>query len=211
MRESLRFLIGSGIVYVIVAACTAISSKEGGNEGAGGTTSSDGSAIDVVLDGITNPVSNAAAEVYQSGSRLRAKYYLGDDGSKQFWNWYDNKLNIDCSFVMAADGKTRCLPYQGASSYTYFSDSNCSTPLAIADCSSPGAYVITLQTVGSGCTQSNQYHVFPIGGAFSGSTVYVKGGSSCTATTTISGGWSYFTLGAEVPASSFVAATITTE
>lgn len=45
-----------------------------------------------------------------SGTRLKARYASTADGAKVFVTWFDEKLNIQCDFIEAEDGKTRCLP-----------------------------------------------------------------------------------------------------
>ena len=51
-----------------------------------------------------------------SGSRLRAVYKLGGDGSREFTTWYDLERDEDCKFATMATnpGPTRrCLPVSG--------------------------------------------------------------------------------------------------
>lgn len=55
------------------------------------------------------PVPSALAA--ESGSRLKAKWLVAEDGARYFtFNWYDRERGHDCSFLLAADGVQRCLP-----------------------------------------------------------------------------------------------------
>ena len=137
MRSSLHFLSGSVVVYALMAAC---SGGGGGasTPGSGGMTSSGGSiaAAGFATGGsftstggantMMNPVPDANAET-KSGTRLKARYYVGADGSKQFVGWRDTMRNEDCGFQKTDDGTLRCLP---APSYVvYYADAGCTQPL----------------------------------------------------------------------------------
>lgn len=67
-----------------------------------------------------------------SGTRLRARFLVGEDGSKQeIGGWHDKQLDIDCAFQAAADGTYRCLPPEHATvSADFFSDAGCTQPMA---------------------------------------------------------------------------------
>src|SRR5262245_27196823 len=56
------------------------------------------------------PVGPIAEAQAQSGSRLKARWIVGTDGSRQFLSWHDSQLNADCTFASASDGSLRCLP-----------------------------------------------------------------------------------------------------
>jgi hypothetical protein len=142
---------------------------------------------------------------------LKANYYVGGDGSKQFAYFTDSTLsNTPCSFATAADGSTRCLPNSGANVTLFYSDAACTSPLGSGTlCSTPPAYATSF-TPGMVCDQ-NLEHVYPITGAFTGAMIYQGGeGGSCTATptpTTVG----FYAVGAEVPATNFQQATIQAE
>src|SRR5258708_29782926 len=83
-KEALKVLVGSITVYAAMAACSSASSP---------------------------PVPSALADVNAGGTRLKANYYAGSDGSQQFLStFHDAQRNEDCAFAIAADGTTRCLP-----------------------------------------------------------------------------------------------------
>ncbi len=97
------------------------------------------------LQGPAGATGPAGAVQIASGARLKAKWRVGDDGSRDFVHWYDSALNVDCAFERAADGVDRCLPvtYTNstmATSYeVFYLDSMCTIPLVImsAGCASP--------------------------------------------------------------------------
>jgi len=131
-REIGRLIAGSLAIYVVMAACSATESanrttKAAGGTSAiaanGGTTSSvvEGGATGItsyssgsssIINTIVNPVKDAYAST--SGSRLKAKFRTGSDGSKEYLEglWWDSERSEDCTvspYVMT-DGTYRCLP-----------------------------------------------------------------------------------------------------
>jgi hypothetical protein len=74
-----------------------------------------------------DPVDDADAAPATSGTRLRARYYTGEDGSKQFIGWHDKMRDEDCSFQKAEDGQLRCLPAMGVTAL--YADSACKEPI----------------------------------------------------------------------------------
>ena len=85
-------------------------------------------------------------EQYLSGSRIKTRTINTADGAKGFAGWLDTQLGVECAFMRAADGETRCIPIGGRGVVPgYFADSGCSTPvlLAMPDCLEPtNTYVI---------------------------------------------------------------------
>ena len=119
-REIVRLVVGSVAVYVIVAACSANegntpSAVKNGTAATGGTTNANGGTNSnggSLLTAITNPIPDAAAQAATSGTRLKASYYVGADGSKEFIGLYDSQLGVNCSFYSASDGTSRCMPWE---------------------------------------------------------------------------------------------------
>lgn len=160
-----------------------------------------------------------------SGSRLRARVQTTEDGGKSFVGWYDSMLKLTCTFQVAADGQQRCLPQSGpyATIGVYYSDTNCSIPLAAE-----------IATWGMGCQPSyatraetttpavcSDYgipmlktHVYPITSKFTGSMVYsfvsMNGTPTCTgaAPSTV---YVYYQVGSEVDPTMFVVGSVVTE
>jgi hypothetical protein len=193
-------LLGASLVYVTMAACNggAPSSQQAQN---GGKSGSHGGIVDT----IGNPVPPAAADP-QNGTRLKATFRTADDGSKEYiaGSWFDTQTQENCSFLLASDGKQRCLP-EGAPASTY-SDAACSTPvIAVATgCTSP-KYAITASA--STCDAAGAgLHVFPVGAETTPTSLYINTGSSCFSLGPPTTGMSYYAVGAEIAASSFLAA-----
>ena len=211
VNEVGKLLGGSIVVYVVMAACSAAStpqfiSTDGGGGSSGGATG-DGSGG--VLDALTDPVSSASADPNQSGTRLKLKYYAGADGSKLAAGMHDSMLSLDCQFLTMSDGTLRCVPVAGeALIENDYSDAACSKPLGIAiGCTGSAAYVYQE----SGC---GVFHIFPVTGAYSGTSYYSGTPSSCSGPSPVSAlpaGYGLVTYGAELPPSTFVQATVQTE
>lgn len=183
----------------------------GGGTGAGGSSGGQGGgaggAGGDLLDAMTNPVPDANAQAVD-GSRLKAKFLVGEDGSKQFnYTWYDTQLDEDCSFSVAADGHMRCLPGFNMG-LAYFADSGCTSPIAViatTGCSpSVPRYVIAATADSCG---AYRYHVATTGSSYAGST-YFKSGTTCLMTT-VSAAASVYSA-TEVDPATFVAATVQT-
>lgn len=234
-----KSLMGACIVYVAMAACSAAgrepsgaasgtasgshstaSSGHGGagqggyggtaNVGQGGDTGAGQGGDDAgIWDALTDPVSEAAAEP-TSGSRLKAKYRVGDDGSKAYlpYIWYDSQRQEDCYFTVAADGKERCLPTTSvASAGVFFADAACSTPVPYwyANCSVK--YVLTYGA--NMCLAvSGAAHIYDLGAPVNPPVLYTKSGNSCVSAGAPNPSYSYYSMGPEVSPSSFVASTV---
>jgi hypothetical protein len=154
LKEVGRTLFGGCTLYVIMAACSGSEGSggsgvasstsaggSGGNEGNGGDGgAAQGGRDGGIFDALTDPVREADAEP-MSGSRLKGKYLLGSDGSKQYQQtalgsgigtnqlyvqavWYDSQRQEDCIFTTASDGQTRCVPV-GYEGNVYYSDAQC--------------------------------------------------------------------------------------
>jgi hypothetical protein len=233
-----RMLAGSITVYVIMAACSAgggpqsFSGNDGGGSGSGASSGASGGGSGGIVDALTDPVTEASADPYQSGSRLKANYYAGSDGSKQWIGWHDSQRNEDCGFTKAADGATRCMP-AGVAIVAYYADAACTQPLAYVSCyqGTPPRYVGAQYLGVPGAPSSDGYHLFPLGSTATVTTAYQlvpstgsDGGAcnvgqftyTCTQqpATTVSylqSEGTFYSVGAEIPPSAFVQATVQTE
>jgi hypothetical protein len=205
-----RSIVSGCIVYVAMAACSGGGSGGPGGFGAGSDAGGIGSSSDgSVLDALSNPVPDAHADPATSGSRLKAMYRVGDDGSREFAGWRDSARNEDCFFQTATDGTTRCMPTTGATVAGYFADAGCTAPVAYlptstGGCASPPKYARSSETLACGIYAVK---LATLGSAFSGSTVYAKGPTSCIATAPIAG-FTYFNVGSDIGPAAFVQATI---
>jgi hypothetical protein len=164
-------------------------------------------------DGMTSPVPDAMADVNQSGSRLKAQFFAGSDGSRAFASMYDSQLKQPCTFTAASDGTNRCLPSGPAAiaATSYYGDSKCTQPIVSAPlgCSTAPPYASTFE---SSCSGTTTFHVYSRGAAFApGANVYLGAGSSCTAVPTSGSSAFWFSVGAEIPPSMFVQGNLQTE
>lgn len=163
-----------------------------------------------MLDGMIDPVPDAMADAGStSGTRLKARTLNGEDGSRQtVIGWFDSQRNENCSFSPAADGSMRCMPATSVSATgSYFVDAACTEELVVvlvAQCTGIPKYA-TRYVSQSDCLYGSS--IYPVGAEYVGTALYVKNGTTCTATTTSPAQLRYFRLGAEVTAASFVRAT----
>ena len=180
-------------VMTLVAGC---GGPLGGGSDANGSGSGSGSG-------------SGQLDIYQSGSRIKMNVLTTPDGAKVFMGSRDTMLNIDCQFVPAADGVTRCLPaFSNPIAFSpnpYFGDSQCMIPVAqMTGCTTP-TYV--LQYPAAACPTSG-YRVFAVGAKYT--TAFIKSGTTCTAFTS-SPSITYYALGAEVSPSTFQSSTLDVE
>ncbi len=174
--------------------------------GAGGASSTSSTSGSGASSG-SGPSTGSGPEMtgqagYISGSRLRARFLLGDDGSKEFTGWYDNKLMQPCVFRKGTDG-LRCLPeiateqakgVQGP----LFSDDQCTIPAVKSLGCGIQAMVAVAQSPGS-CT--NAFEVYKVGS--SNNKIYYKSCPNCGCIFTSEYAYA---LGAPVAVSEFVLA-----
>jgi hypothetical protein len=86
-----------------------------------------------------------ATETTVPGSPVSEKVLVAADGSRQHLAYHDDKLNVDCSFRLMADGFTRCVPSASQGPVMY-ADATCTKPLVVNDftsgypggCGTPG-------------------------------------------------------------------------
>jgi len=172
--------------------------------GAGGKASGGG--------GMTNPVPDAQAE---SGSRIKAQWLAGDDGSKFFSGMYDSKRKESCSFLPTTDGKRRCVPLAD-SMYLYdpsyvvpeYIDPNCTIRVAVSAayaCKATPSYAHVVAN--QSCPTYDFVAVAPM---LTPPMVYKKSGNMCAAGPPTANA-DYYTIGAHVDPSEFVAASVTTD
>lgn len=158
----------------------------------------------------TLPVPVTEAKANESGSRLKARWYAGADGSRQFVNWYDTELGTECYFQDIGDGVLRCLPSVTAS--VHYTDSACSR-LLFSDITSPcGETPMTIGAVpvkiGGACAP--QYKYYRPSAKTVPTQVFALSGTDCVAQPA-DPGLTYWTAGAAMPIASFATADIVTE
>jgi hypothetical protein len=185
--------VGTGGAPGWASTATASTASGGGKGGAGG---------------MMNPVPDALAE---SGSRLKAQWIVGDDGSKSFAGFYDSARKETCSFILMYDGTRRCIPFGAAvSSYAgHYTDAACSNLISatyVSTCFVTPTYAYSIP--GDICTGA--YKLYQVGPKFSPPVVYYVTNGSCKQAVP-DPAYEYHLISAEIPPSAFVAATISTD
>lgn len=153
MKSALKFLSGSVVTYMVMAACSSAGGPSahggagesamamGGADGVGGAGSVDAgddaaparAGSSGMLGMMMDPVPDASAEPGSDGTRLKAIYQIGADGSRQQqYNWWDSERKEECSFVAFSDSSTRCVPTAQGTTGTFFSDAGCASSLFIS-------------------------------------------------------------------------------
>jgi hypothetical protein len=212
--------------FVIVAACSAFegsiitpdkptptSGAEDG--GAGGTSPLDASVAAGSSPAPGKPKQPAMgipipeAQAAESGTRLKARWYVGADGTRQWaFNWFDSERNEECSFQPATDGVLRCLPTGTAAIYTYYLDAECSQPAvahaAPSGCNAEAVRYLTQSEI-VGCEYRTR--LTSPGQLMQQTTQYTLSGESCVEVP-LPATYVLRRPGAEVPPTSFVAAEI---
>jgi len=242
MRNAIHFLGGSITVYLLMAACSAGTkghvapgpiASQGGNSSHGGTIAANagtsnpnatggdavatsgkpagGNATGGTIGDMMDPVPDANAAV--SGTRLRARYYVGEDGSKQFIGWHDMMRDEDCTFWQPPGGTLRCTPFYVTSAASMFSDIGCSVPVTIAVKATGSACGVTAPAakyayLSDACGANRQRYV--VSSQPTAAPVFTKSGAACTdITTAVAATYDVFSLTSPTPApdSAFVSAT----
>jgi hypothetical protein len=93
---------------------------------------------------------------FVSGSRLRAVYREGSDGSREYVGFYDNLKNSHCHFRNTIDGNAYCLPdgvvTQSVSNGQYYADAACTQHVGMPGTCPPAVTAPpTYFSVGSSC------------------------------------------------------------
>ena len=168
------------------------------------------------------PIGNKKDEL-KTGTRLQARYVTGEDGSQAPVSLFDTKLNADCNFREAEDGKMRCLPTRTATlkppesiaGYLFtramFKDGGCTERLAFSSlCEPVMRYVEYQDTCGSRPRIANVNEV-----ALPPTVYYKSGAGACqgVATTAASVSAIYselrlYTVGTPRTPEEFVAGTV---
>jgi hypothetical protein len=149
-----------------------------------------------------------------TGSRISvtSEQLVGADGTATTptnTRYRDEKLGTDCSLRPAADGIWRCIPTDVASTASplWFADAACTNPLAtvwIRDRSGIPSYALQETRSVTGTCEINRLHVFFLGPEYGATQpVFYAGSGKCMASRNDS--YRYFTFGAEVPPTDFVA------
>lgn len=155
----------------------------GGTTGAGGGAGSESGAsladaalavLDAAVDALSAPVAEAQA---QSGTRIKVRWQVTDDGAKRAFGFYDSLLDVNCGAAAAPDGVTRCMPPMAP---TVFADDTCTTRVGYQlnpSCSGPVPKYASL-TSGTGCATVTEVRALGAKVA-TPAAVYVLSGATC--------------------------------
>jgi hypothetical protein len=91
---------------------------------------SDGAQYHVIADEVT-PAQLTRAQALASGKRLQPIYAQGDGVAVLTGRYYDSEVEVDCTFGLATDRTTRCLP-SGPQYQSWFSDAACTKSVNVA-------------------------------------------------------------------------------
>lgn len=182
---------------------------EPGERGPSGLPGATGPSGQTGEQGATGPAGPAGAGVVADGSRLHARYSVGEDGSRTFAGWFDTdpKFSAPCVFAATKDDEERCVPEQPAPIYggtptvkIFFEDDACSMPVlqSFGACLLSGPLTITADC---------RARMFKIDGVFPGGQLYLinQQTNACIAAAPQAATYYYAT---EIAPAEFVARTI---
>lgn len=151
----------------------------------------------------------AEAQAAESGTRLKARWYVAEDGARQFVNWFDSELQRECTFAQAVDGVFRCLPAVPLLSTVYFTNASCTARIVLDySCAigSSDTVAIFAPAGDTSCTRYETRH-FRIGAPVQPTQVWQRSGATCIETAVAPSG-KYYPLGVEIAPSTFVTAQV---
>jgi hypothetical protein len=222
IKNASKLFIGSVCVYVAMAACVASEHTPIGSTATTGTNGAGGSMVSSAgmagMGGIFDPVPDAGAETSGSGSRLKARRYVADDGARsdQIGHWYDSARKEDCAFRRASDGAIRCIPML-TYALSFYADDQCTQQIVSPSygkpaCSEDVKYAHTYDQNIPLCSNIGvRVH------AFGSPTVptwvhFKKSDGACVIYSGLETSVTdWHTIGPEIPPSEFVAATLVTD
>lgn len=147
-----------------------------------------------------------------SGTRLRAKLIVAGD-ARELVGFYDSLRKEDCTFQLAEDGRTRCLPvtFPYFPSGTIFADASCKTevtfaPAIAASCDAEHAKYALVTRYDSGCGAASPAALRSVIETVSTTDLFVAAAGTCTRQTVASAGARAVAVGDVVPWDDFVEA-----
>ena len=167
-----------------LSADPSVATSGSGTGGSGGATSS--SATTSSSDAATSSASSSSssgtggnsAAGFVSGSRLRARFIEGGDGSKQFVGFHDSDKGVNCTFRRSNINETRCFPevsvayFASLSSNTRYSDSSCTVAAPrVPNCLPPTPAYVSVISCGD-----SVHSTWQVSGEVNG---YAAGTGSC--------------------------------
>lgn len=97
-------------------------------------------------------IGTATKDLYQSGTRIKAKMLVTSDGAKSWNGWRDTLLGLDCNFLLASDGQMRCLPTAVSVGIgAYYLDASCINEVGYTSSTCGVPEFALVMTSSSGC------------------------------------------------------------
>lgn len=158
--------------------------------------------------GPSGPPGPASATVL-GGSRIKAQWYEGADGSRQpTGRLWDAQLEIFCAWQRSGNA-VRCLP-ESVTPVAYL-DASCSLPVAEGTCA-PSKYAYEIAGPSASCGDPLQFGYRQVGGALQLQThqeIYYRHADGQCVFSGTAGLVSYYSAGPSVPPATFATATAT--
>jgi hypothetical protein len=155
---------------------------------------------------------SSGEELYRSGTRIKMKMMVSEDGARVFQGNYDSQRGEECNFQPAVDGVTRCLPV----SYSYaslFLDAACTLPVFVTSAAAcPPKYLAEVTT--DTCPSTYRFGAFYLASQVSPlpALVYGKTTTGCSTGRPVSADSAvYERSGSPIPPTSFQQATLSIE
>jgi hypothetical protein len=141
------------------------------------------------------------------GTRLRPKNLVTSEGDRSWQAWHDTELDMDCSFIQAADGTPRCFPpAELANSGSMFRDANCTEEVVSVNIGACDPIVHVRKTEGTSSCEFGTSHVYAVGTSETLAMVYTGAPGACSPTPIDPPG-TFYSLGAEVDPAPLAAGT----
>lgn len=159
--------------------------------------------------GPQGPQGEPGADAAVSGSRLKARVNVGEDGSRQpvdtsLDGLYDSQLETKCRWATASDGVKRCLPIW--SGIVYYLDNTCSGQAVTYTPCDPEKPFATEQQGFLECAPVGIYRKAVLPAALpSGTLLYKKGGAGQCVSAGSENGGTFSFLGPELSVTDFQA------
>lgn len=194
---------------LLLAACRSDSSINGGPSGTSFRAGQPGASG---VSGDSGAQGPAGKDAQSSGSRIKATYYVGADGSRMFKSMRDTELDDDVYVAKAADGTLRWLPYLYKAQCNYFADDQCTQRVCwrlYGDCSPIGVW----GEVGGTVCAATPTHIVALGSKVADNVplFYQPSAAACSPNGATGTAGQHYLAGTETPATSFVAAQLVTE
>lgn len=203
---------------LLVSVLLLVGCSAAGGDGSNGTSGKQGPRGDPGETGPQGPKGDQgppgdpAMNGSKDGDRLKFKTtsYVGADGSRYeaYGGLFDSSLGVACGLVTTDDGQLRCVPIGGSYAVQY-SDAQCTTPYALAQC--PQTVDYAYEPVPAAQCVTTKYSLRKVGVEIPPpATPHNLSAGNCAATIVLPG-WTYYDVGPAIDPAEFVAITIETD